>query len=86
LSPGVVEHRVGLRRVAYVRRIDDRTAMLAITVGYTTNFSIPYYRLYALASGKRYFLIERDYNVLKTLAAFIGSHTGWAAETDPLSS
>ena len=45
LSPGVVEHRVGLRRWAHVRRIEDRTATLMITVDYTTNFGTPYFRL-----------------------------------------
>jgi len=78
LSGGVVEHRVGLRRWAYVRRIESRAATLMITVDYTANFGKPYFRLYALASGKRYFLFERDYSELKTLAAVIGSYTGWA--------
>ena len=78
LSRGVVELRVGLRRWAYVRRIEDRTATLMITVDYTANFGRPCFRLYALASGKRYFLFERGSSELETLAAVIGSYTGWA--------
>jgi hypothetical protein len=78
LSRGVVEHRVGLGRWAHVRRIEDRAATLMITVDYTTKFGKPYFRLYALAAGRRYFLFERGISELETLAAVIGSYTGWA--------
>lgn len=80
LSPGVVEHRVGVRRWARVRRIEDRTATLTIAVGHSTNFSTPFFRLYAVAAGRRHFLIERDLGDLKVLAAFIASCTGWALD------
>jgi hypothetical protein len=81
LSPGVLEHRVGLRRWAYVQRIEDPAATLTIVFGYGNQFSTPFFRLYALASGERHFLIERPYRDLKTLADFIAAHTGWAAES-----
>lgn len=80
LSRGLVEHRVGWRRLAHVRRIEDPAARLAITVGFGTNWGRPYYRLHAIASGRRYFLIQRDADELGILAGFIASHTGWTNE------
>jgi hypothetical protein len=37
----------------------------------------PYYRLYAIVSGRPHFLMERDEEALRQLAAFISFHTGW---------
>jgi hypothetical protein len=82
LSPGVLEHRVGFPAWAYVRRIEDRSAALTIAAGFAKNFGTPYYRLYALASGTRHFLIERGHGELKAVAAVIESHTGWPVD-DP---
>jgi hypothetical protein len=77
LSRGLVEHRVGWRQLTHVRRIEDGAATLVITVDFSTNFGKPYYRLHAIASGRRYFLIERDYGELNLLAGFIAAYTGW---------
>ncbi len=78
LSRGLLEHRVGWKRLAHVRRIEDDAATLAITVDFSTNFGKPYYRLHAIAAGRQYFLIERDHDELKLLAGFIAACTGWA--------
>ena len=80
LSPGIVEHRVGWGRATFVWRIAGHSGRLMIGVNYTTTFSKPFFRLYALTSGTRRFLIERDLAELQTLANFIASHTGWQVE------
>jgi hypothetical protein len=68
-------HRVGVGRWAYSRRYQD--AELEIVLNFSTNFNVPYYRLYAVVSGKQNFLIERSERDLQLLANFISFHTGW---------
>lgn len=81
LSSGVIEHRVGLSRFAYVRRIEDVTARLTITEGYGRNFDTPFFRLYAITAGRRQFIAERKLTDLKALGRFIATYTGWNADT-----
>jgi len=68
-------YRVGVSRWAYSRRYQD--AELEIVRNFSTNFNVPYYRLYAVVSGKQHFLIERSERDLQLLANFISFHTGW---------
>ena len=68
-------HRVGIGRWYYARRYQD--ADLEIILRFTTKFSAPCYRLYAVVNGKPYFLIERGEQELQKLASFISFHTGW---------
>ncbi len=81
LSSGVIEHRVGLRRIAYVRRIEDQTARLMIADGYGRRFDTPFFRLYAVTAGRRQFIAERKLADLKALGRFIATYTGWNADT-----
>ena len=76
-------HRVGIGRWRYSRRFQD--ADLQIVARHSTDFNVPYYRLYAIANGRRHFLIERSENESQQLAKFISSHTGWRIlpETSP---
>ena len=80
LSPGLMEHRVGWKRVAYVGRIEDRAATLRIIADFASRWGTPYYRLYAITPGGQHFLIERSLEDLKLLAAFIAARTGWTNE------
>ena len=68
-------HEVGIGKWAYRRRYVD--ARLQIVLRYSTNFSVPYYRLYALTGGELHFLFERGETELQQLANFISFHTGW---------
>lgn len=71
-----LEHRVGIGRCAHSRRYRD--ADLQIMLRFSTNFNVPYYRLYAIENGRSHFLIDRrDEQELRQLAAFISFHTGW---------
>jgi hypothetical protein len=81
LSSGVIEHRVGLRRIAFVRRIEDHTARLTIGNGYGRRFETPFFRLYAETGGRRQFIAERKLADLKALGRFIATYTGWNADT-----
>ena len=68
-------HQVGIGSWAYRRRYVD--AQLQIVLGRSTNFNVPYYRLYALMGGRSYFLFERGETELRQLANLISFHTGW---------
>jgi hypothetical protein len=82
LSRGLVEHRVGWKRLTHVRRIEDRSAALTIRIGYGNTFSTPYYRLYAIASGRECFLFQRGHaDELRALAGFMAAYTGWTNQT-----
>jgi hypothetical protein len=77
-------HRTGIGRWRYSRRFQD--ADLQIVARHNTDFNVPYYGLYAIANGRRHFLIERSEDELQQLAKFISSHAGWPIlpETSPL--
>lgn len=76
LEQNCLVHRVGVGSWGYSRRYQD--AELEIAVNFSTKFSVPYYRLYAVVSGKPHFLIERGAeHELQQLADFISFHTGW---------
>jgi hypothetical protein len=68
-------HSVGIWSWNYTRQFEH--AELEIVMDFSTNFSVPYYRLYAVVHGKPQFLIERRQSDLQLLAAFIAFHTGW---------
>ena len=71
-------HRVGIGLWAHSRHYRD--AALQIQLRFSTNFSVPYYRLHAIENGESHFLLERgkqgEQEVLQ-LATFISFHTGW---------
>jgi hypothetical protein len=68
-------HRVGIGRWAYSRHYRD--ADLQIMLRFSTKWSVPYYRLYAIENGKSQFLLDRGEQELRQLATFISFHTGW---------
>jgi len=73
-----VVHRVGIApwvHSRYYRNVD-----LQIMLRFTTKFGHPYYRLYAIESGRPHFLLERGQHELQQLATFISFHTGWAIQ------
>jgi hypothetical protein len=70
-----VEHRIGLGPMRFKRCIQD--AELQIIERSGTNFSTPYYRLYAVMEGKQQFLFQRKLEELEQLSRLISSHTGW---------
>jgi hypothetical protein len=75
LERDLVSHRVGLGRSDVGRSYQH--AELEIVRRVITNFSKPYYRLYAVVGGQSHFLIERNPTDLQSLAAFSSFHTGW---------
>jgi hypothetical protein len=68
-------HRVGVGARAFGQSY--RHAELEIVRRITTNWSRPYYRLYAVVDGRSHFLIDRNLEDLQQLAAFISFYTGW---------
>ena len=75
LERNSVVHRVGIGRFCYSSTFQN--AELAITLGYSTIYSVPCYRLNAIIDGSPRFLLERNENDLRKLASFISAHTGW---------
>jgi hypothetical protein len=41
---------------------------------FSTNFNVPYYRLYAIENDKSHFLLDRGEQELRQLATFISFH------------
>jgi hypothetical protein len=80
LEKNLLVHRVGIRGWGYSRRIQN--AELEIVLRFTTKFSLPYWRLYAVTNGKSRFLVERDVEELRQLATFISFHTGWQIRSE----
>jgi len=77
VGANVLEHRVGIGRLGFERMYRD--ADLEVIRRTTTNWSVPYWRLYALASGERHFLFGRtNFDELQALARFIAFRTGWS--------
>jgi hypothetical protein len=74
LDQNCLAHRVGIGRWCYSRRFQD--ADLEVIVRFN-KWGKPYYRLYAIVSGKQNFIIERGEQDLLKLARFISFHTGW---------
>jgi hypothetical protein len=74
LEQDCLAHRVGIGRWCYSRRFQD--ADLEVIVRFN-KWGKPYYRLYAIVSGKQNFIIERGEQDLLKLARFISFHTGW---------
>ena len=70
-----IVHRVGIGPSAHSRHYRD--ADLQIVLRFSTKWSVPYYRLYAIENGKPHFLLERAEPELRQLATFISFHTGW---------
>jgi len=68
-------HRVGVGGWSFSRRYQN--ANLQIILRYSTNFSVPYYRLYLVVNGESHFLMERSGKELQQIADFISFHTGW---------
>lgn len=68
-------HRVGIG--PWVKSCRYTNAELEIKLRFSTEFSVPYYRLYAVENGKPHFLLERGEQDLHQLTAFISFHTGW---------
>jgi hypothetical protein len=68
-------HQVGLSPWTHVRHYRD--ADLQIMLRFSTNFNVPYYRLYAIENGKSHFLLGWGEQELRQLATFISFHTGW---------
>ena len=81
IEPNRLVHRVGIG--AWARSRDYRDADLQIQLRFSTNFSVPYYRLYALENGQSHFLLERGEQELFQLATFISFHTGWPIAEKP---
>ena len=75
LERNLVVHRVGIGRWGFSRSYRD--ADLEIILRFSFTFTVPYYRLYAVVEGKKYFLMERNQRDLQKLANFIAVHTGW---------
>ena len=75
IEPNRLAHRVGIG--AWARSRDYRDADLQIQLRFSTNYGLPYYRLYALENGQSHFLLERGEQELFQLATFISFHTGW---------
>src|SRR5215470_11488866 len=76
LEKNSLVHRTGVKGWGFSRRLQD--ASLEIRLHFSTNWSVPSYRLYAVTNGKSSFLMERGEPELRQLANFISSHTGWA--------
>ncbi len=74
LEQNCLAHRVGIGRMCYSSRSQD--ADLEIIVRFN-KWGKPYYRLYAVVSGKQNFIIERGEQDLLKLGRFISFHTGW---------
>lgn len=72
-------HRTGVKGWGYSRVYQD--ASLDIKLRFSTKWSLPYYRLYAVSNGNSSFLIERDEPELLQLAKYISYHTGWPVRT-----
>jgi len=68
-------HRVGIAPFIHSQHYCD--ANLQILLRFSTKFSVPYYRLYAIENGKPHFLVERGEQELQQIATFIAFHTGW---------
>ena len=80
LERNCLVHQTGIRRLGFSRRYQD--AHLEI-VQRSNKWGLPYYRLYAVVSGKPSFLVERGEQELLQLAKFISQYTGWQARTYP---
>lgn len=71
-------HRVGIGPWGHSRHYRD--AALQIQLRFSTNFSVPYYRLHAIENGDPHFLLDRgkqDEQEVLQIATFISFHTGW---------
>jgi hypothetical protein len=68
-------HRVGIAPWVHSRHYRD--ADLQIMLRFSTKWSVPYYRLYAIQNGKPHFLLDRGDQELRQLANFISFQTGW---------
>ena len=75
LERNCLVHQTGIKGWRFSRRYKD--ANLEIVQRFSTKWGLPYYRLYAVANGKSFFLIERDEQELLQLANFISQYTGW---------
>ena len=75
LEPNHLAHRVGVGSWTHSR--DYRDADLQIMLRFSTNWSVPCYRLYAIENGEPHFLLERGEHELRQLASFISFQTGW---------
>jgi hypothetical protein len=82
LERNCLVHRTGVKRWGYSRRYQD--ASLEIRQRFSTKFSVPYYRLYAVLNGNSSFLMERSEQELLQLAKFISYYTGWPVRTPTL--
>jgi len=79
LERNCLVHRTGVKGWGYSRRYQD--ASLDIRVAFTFNWSLPYYRLYAVINGNSSFLMDRGEQEPLQLAKFISHHTGWPVRT-----
>lgn len=75
LQRNCIVHRVGIG--AWGRSRSCRDAELEIAQGFSTKWAHPFYRLYAVANGEFFLLMERDPEELTQLAKFISTYTGW---------
>jgi hypothetical protein len=76
LGANRLAHRVGIG--AWSRERDYRDAELEIVGRTSTEFNVPYFRLYVVTSGQRHFLFDRrSAGEVEQLAAFVASITGW---------
>jgi len=80
LERNCLVHRIGVRSWVFSRRYQD--ANLEIVQRFSTNYSVPYYRLYAVVDGKSFFLVARGEKELLQLAKFISQYTGWQIRTN----
>jgi hypothetical protein len=75
LQRNCIIHRVGIG--AWGRSRSCRDAELEIAQGFSTKWSHPFYRLYAVANGEFFLIMERDLEALTQLAKFISTYTDW---------
>ena len=76
IEKNYLKHQIGFGRWVHSR--DYRDADLKIVRRFSTNFSVPYYRLYVIVNGRSSFLMERrKQEELCQLATFISFHAGW---------
>ena len=80
LRAGAMEKRVGIGSWQSVTRYS--CDHLEIVQRYSFLWSVPYYRLFAVAGEQRQFLMERmKPEDVQSLSAFIAAATGWRALT-----
>jgi hypothetical protein len=76
LRKNSLTRRIGIGPWARSSRFQDAT--LEIVSLTSTEFSVPYWRLYAVARGKKSFLMDRNkIDEIETFANFLSFYTGW---------